>query len=1075
MANGGATSLGFPVKLTKKVKEDYNILSLLSVRASLKAELVPFLTIQIDNKPIYTNTKTISDVNFWDKDTKEKIIIDLESAEMVVGKNGIPSLIEGSVSFKILNQNLLIDPNTFGIRYPEFFELMGMKKIIFGWKGGRDINDSPYYFGEFNEDIIQSKFDAKLSSHQTLDLTLSFASPLTFLQKTSSSILIDAKDITSGSNDLIVITPQGLILNNALLDSSVEGIETLLQKYNSVFLEKGDFTELHNELNLKGATNPLSFLVYIYNDFTFSEKLRNTDSKLIKDSEGEYIIDRTTSNNIAYFSNLYNKNYIISVGLNQTKPGKIATYDNWTSYFNIWVGAHTNLNLNSTKDQFKENENLTAIIPRIFDYSLYIAHPYPVSNVNRFIDENDYNIVNEYEKDTGKSYSYIISNFYNLPLELNYSEDVLEIYKKQNLFGRTSKIYDLYNLFKDSYQSLYLYNSEKFANKLNREDPKAKGDYEITDYFDLPNPLYSEGNEEYHFLKELITNHIDIIKILRQIIFKIKTKELKKIYDIKKAVKEIYNSSKKIIKNLHSIKPINISINQSDSEEHSIDYLSNGLSYFDFCLLCELNYLEKNNLSTSDLTKNVTVYKNYILKLDNSATGSSNFIESVTIVECLKEIASFIDLEQTEDKNLLNSEIKYSALSTTTYKDVVKNKEYTWLEIYKLITLVSEDEQQQINIDNTTESTVLSELNIFYENPRIVLHSLFKFINKKINDAINEDFRVNLTIDNENENGDLIDKNRKNLKQDRNYSFKITKGEKEYEIKLLHNDNKTLGNLLIPLPIVLKILSKKTILQMVEEIRFYFNKFGIHLQYNIHNREKDKIVSIELFDIDLYFDPIMNWGGKWEELKKQSPTKDNILFLEYGTPKSIILSLETTASVNDSLYIAFTPTDELNSIKAAFKTLTFDKIKKDIQLFGTVDSIMKRLFPKFTKKMDSDTYKFYTEEINKYTDMAQFLAQNNTTNDVKNDINYKTDMLKLFNKTGTYPAHLLFSGITINLTIMGLPGLTSFQMIALENVGIFDGIYMIETVKYVIDKKIFKSILTCKMLRPRLKSVQTPR
>jgi len=446
MANGGATSLGFPVKLTKKVKEDYNILSLLSVRASLKAELVPFLTIQIDNKPIYTNTKTISDVNFWDKDTKEKIIIDLESAEMVVGKNGIPSLIEGSVSFKILNQNLLIDPNTFGIRYPEFFELMGMKKIIFGWKGGRDINDSPYYFGEFNEDIIQSKFDAKLSSHQTLDLTLSFASPLTFLQKTSSSILIDAKDITSGSNDLIVITPQGLILNNALLDSSVEGIETLLQKYNSVFLEKGDFTELHNELNLKGATNPLSFLVYIYNDFTFSEKLRNTDSKSIKDSEGEYITDRTTSNNIAYFSNLYNKDYKISVTLNQTKPGKIATYDNWTSYFNIWVGAHTNLNLNSTKDQFKENENLTAIIPRIFDYSLYIAHPYPVSNVNRFIDENDYNIVSEYEKDTGKSYSYAISNFYNLPLELNYSEDVLEIHKKQGLFGRTTKIYDLYNL-----------------------------------------------------------------------------------------------------------------------------------------------------------------------------------------------------------------------------------------------------------------------------------------------------------------------------------------------------------------------------------------------------------------------------------------------------------------------------------------------------------------------------------------------------------------------------------------------------------------------------------------------------
>ena len=118
--------------------------------------------------------------------------------------------------------------------------------------------------------------------------------------------------------------------------------------------------------------------------------------------------------------------------------------------------------------------------------------------------------------------------------------------------------------------------------------------------------------------------------------------------------------------------------------------------------------------------------------------------------------------------------------------------------------------------------------------------------------------------------------------------------------------------------------------------------------------------------------------------------------------------------------------------------------------------------------MNNSSRKLRIKDVNvqdKSTVAANIINENKSLN---NDVEFLTALTQFYSIAGTYPAHLLFAGIPITLKTKGLPGLCSFQVFGLRNAGIYDGIYLIETVDHNIDKSSFDSTINARMLKPRI-------
>jgi len=1096
-------------ELSKDAQENFRTLTGLIKASNSASELIPYIKIYNPDtgKLLYTNNKFFSSPNFNFND----LIIDLIEAEIEVGKSGVPSLIEGTLNFKILNQNKMVNPDR-TLKTPELFALLSNINVSFGWAS---------LYKKFDESCIIRNFNTNYAGNNVMDLTISFGSPLTYLNEVNSALWENLKDTSKLKSE----SDDSTINNNATTD--------LLNN-----------TQINSTLSkLSDNDNPYKFLISVYDNFKFPNK-------------DEMSVNLTTQalnsfHNIDIYELLWKENYhYFSIGfINESKNTSLTFYSGEYNYIDIWYANETNL---STSDRTNNNNNTyqsiqyNAIIPKIFNinnYDKYIRSQLPneltdtdkktlyaienIENNTLSINNDNYTTYISAINDASIDKIYYDTLYFNPNTSIitgNYDQyivNITQITYETGMNGTTPGLYfNIYLTCKDGTTITYK-NNDKFTitsdiiTKLihgysdEQEEVNTIVNNIINDSKTISTKTYNTNihtiytydknntSIERDFIISLIKDHISFIFDLKQIIDKYITLINNKTNFLTDLVKiDIIQSYKKysnnVIKNISElgIKASNIKISRTISRTFSLDpqnvYIvdikqtnNTTLSYIDYAMLAELNNINQvpnNNINNNKLWKKYINSSNITYKKIINKSIIDNFN---SIYQCLNLLVNIIEFNN--KKNISN--INYN----TVYN-------YNWHDIYTVITSKSSTQDkliadqnafiehnkelsQQNDQNNTEKSTFI---NYQTSTNKITLQSIADDLNIKFaksqedNFLVKIDFYASASADvpslstnkhyiikwNENDNSmeDTSNENKNTINLLKKSTLnKNTKNSTPYKIE----------NLRIPTHIYNNILQHSTSLfDLLNRIFKYFNEFNINLMYSVYRETDTKTTIIEIFNIDMISEAVQKWNGDLSFSSVANELKDAFIVFDYNSLNSIILDLTVNAKTQDSLFTTFMPILNKDNLVGIFTYIIKNPSAVTNKVISNIETVYRTVF-----KDNGTNIQNFNGQVKK----LQQYANNNNLSKIINDKFGKDDklttaLIELYMINGSYPAHLLFAGYSISLKILGFNNLASFQVFGLRNSGLSDGLYMIESVKHSIDKTKFETTIEARLLNPRIGS-----
>ena len=540
---------------------------------------------------------------------------------------------------------------------------------------------------------------------------------------------------------------------------------------------------------------------------------------------------------------------------------------------------------------------------------------------------------------------------------------------------------------------------------------------------------------------------------------------------------------------LKSIIPLSVTVSVDDKKQFSLTEKETEINYIDYCILTEINniYNQTNTNIHSD-----DGFKSFIESIHNKPTLKNKGLS--TIYNCLKYIVEqYIEFGiyfyNEPTKTIIVEGKSQTQLATPTQNIKINS----WADIYISLTSRTAEDEKIINM-SAQDKQKIDDYNIYTSYLTTKKFASLEYIANDINDklgkSLNKEGGFGLQIE--------LNDNNPSLPSGRPYAISwsvsgIDTESKENTILLydktipLSNGNPRLKSLKMPYDTYNNIIAdSNSLMQILDSIFAHFRKFNINLAQTMFRFKNqpgyDKGTTyIEIFSIDLIQQALDKWTGNLNFDVVKKDLGDDFLIFDYATKNSIILELQGSTENHDSLFVTFMPLMNEKSLIAFFE-IDVDKISNPDQALLHLKTIYRKLFKtdftdsnvsggakeKLKSILNNSSRKLRIKDVNvqdKSTVAANIINENKSLN---NDVEFLTALTQFYSIAGTYPAHLLFAGIPITLKTKGLPGLCSFQVFGLRNAGIYDGIYLIETVDHNIDKSSFDSTINARMLKPRI-------
>lgn len=1021
----------------KNLKNDYSSLTALVSNPPDINSLVPYIKItDIDsNRILYDTTKWLH--NLIDAD----IVLDLLNMDIEVGKNGYPSLISGSIKFKILNANKFITEDN-DIRIPGLFGLLSYKNVQFGWADPR--------FSFFDEDVIEMKFDTTADTQNTNIITMHIGTPLQYFNKIEHAFISKLKD----SSNLNAKPREKFTLNyNGKTVFSNQTAENIVKK----------------ELNKPyGDISYLKMFDNIMYDFDgkYSYKSYSLTGTVWGIKTVFFFIPLTTDvDSVLGIEHLFARYYSPDQGstLSNSSTGDLYRFDGQHHYTESWYGNFVDFSSFNP-----DNRIYKAIIPRISKYQdiqdnasldLYLLRGKLFDLLNGNPTIYDFSLRE-------------IENAPQLPLFTN-------LYQYESYKGVPT-------IVENEYYRKFLYN-------------KTNSPY-VRNYNFNPDgtPKLSTDNRtiERDRVERLIAKHIQYILELRKIAGDLYTKSTTDAIsplELKLLIRDVYVKLSEDVftdeEYINLMRPIEINVEQYEFKQLSENEFvhpsfripneainrQNDITVVDAVTLLELNYRVRNQFnpfyqkfewitliqSLDDFRKETGEDKNPTPVSPRTGLSQDVSEKLVTIYDCMLFFGTYIN------------------------RWIGKPVPTDWVSAYYAIMVDSEEEKEQIKKqmeeeqekEEPVEELSYDKANLFtaYElKNNLRLKDIVNDLNTKMEEVLEPKYLIQIKIYNGNPN----------LPQDRAYELSWSE-DSERKISILgkYEEGETieypntprLEHLLVPKTLYDNILQdNESLFGILRDIFKHFsNYFNLNLEFSIY-REKGT-TTIEIFCIDLITEAINNWSGNTDFAEITGVLEDKFIAFDYRANNSIITKLSANVQTQDSLFLSFMPAQTEGSLLALFNTAS-DRYKQGKLSDSAIDNLVAVYSKMFKPIQNVSTSQTKFEGM--INNVQQYVKTNKLSTllkekDLLNDIDFLEAVVKFYNASGTYPAHLLFGGYSITLELLGLNGFASFQIVGLRNSGIYDGIYMIEKARHYIDKTTFTTTLDMKLLAPRIRAFST--
>lgn len=1022
----------------RNLKHDYSSLTAMVSDPREINTLVPYIQVtdKDSNRIMYDTTKWLHQLIDAD------IVLDLLNMDIEVGKNGFPSLISGTIKFKILNANKFITPEN-DIRIPGLFGLLSYKNVKFGWAHPKFADSM------FNEDVIEMKFDTTADTQNTNIITMHIGTPLQYFNKIEHAFISKLKD----SSNLNAKPREKFSL-------SYNG-KTLFSDQTSEDIVKNELKKSYGDISyLKMFDN----IMYDFNG-KYSYKSYSLTGTVWGIRTIIFFIPLTTDvDTVLGIENLFSRYYSPDQGsgLSNSSTGDFYRFDGQHHYTESWYGNFVDFSsFNPNSRTYK------AIIPRISKYNFPDTASLDLQNLRT----NLFNLLNG----DSSVFDFSLRQIESSPEISLFSYE----YQNESYKGIPAVV-------ENEYYRKFLYN-------------KSNSPY-VKNYNFNPDgtPNLASGNRtiERERVEKLISKHIQYILELRKIAGDLYTKgttDAINPFELKLLIRDVYTKLSQDVINdadyIYLLKPKNVDVEQYEfkklGETQFIhpsfripsEALSdqNSISIIDVVTLLELNYrtrIQYNPFyqksewitriqSLDDFKKETGDDKNFALVSPRTGLSQAISDKLVTIYDCMLFFGTYIN------------------------KWIGKPAPTDWVSAYYAIMLDSEEEQQKIkkimedeqNKKEPVEESNFDRANVFasYElNNNLRLKDIVKDLNSKLEEVLEPKYLIKIEIN----------KSNPNLPKNRDYEIKWSE-ESERKITILgkydegetveYPDTPRLEHILIPKPFLDSALqNNESLFGILRDIFKHFSThFNLNLEFSIH-REKGTTI-IEIFCVDLITEAIESWSGNTDFAEISGALEDKFIVFDYRARNSIVTKLSANVQTQDSLFLSFMPAQSEGTLLALFKTASdrYGKNKLSDTAMDNLVSVYNKMFkPIQNVSTLSEKFEGVINNVQQYVKTNK-LSTLLKEKDLTNDIEFLEAIVKFYNSSGTYPAHLLFGGYSITLELLGLNGFASFQIVGLRNSGIYDGVYMIEKARHYIDKTTFKTTLEMKLLAPRIRAFST--
>lgn len=1034
----------------KNLQKDYSSLTALMTSPPDINALVPYLKVT-DND----SGRILYDNNRWlHIEDNSDVILDLLNMDIEVGKNGYPSLIAGTIKFKILNANKFITPEN-EIKIPGLFSLLSYKNVQFGWNDPR--------FSLFNEDVMEMKFDTTVDAQNTGIITMHVGSSLNYFNKIEhvfATTLKDTSTINSKNRESTSINYNGKEL------FSNETIKNIID------------SELRQPYNQISYLRMFDNIMYDF-DWNYPYKEYSTDGFL----EVLQILDDIESLN--GIEHLYTQWFSLDSGGLLVKKSPLDSadfyrFDGNHHYTQSWYGNFVDF---SSFDV--NNRKEIAIVPRISKYHGVAGN---ASSEIQSLRNDVYDVLD---------YSMTIYNRNLTKLEKN---NGLDLFK--NPINE-----DSYLAVPDAIEAIYY--KEFLFNKDNSPF--------IKNYNFNPDGTPNLGTDDRTIEKERIEKlskvHIQYILELRKLAGELYSNSNKDITSsqIKLKIREIYNKlSSTIIDDAEFINKI-LKPKEINVENYNYNILDAEYTFWKFLLGEKELEKPKFGIPESDIT-NLSSIKAIdlvtLLELNYRLRNKTNpFYYSplwTTRLQSLDDFSKKIGDDKDIKKNNPNSfelQYFYTSNNLTSIHDCIvylasqinkllgRNVVENWIGSYYTIMIDTDaDIDVKKSMEESKKEEIVNELNTdkielftWYESKnQLRLMDIVADLNIKLDKELTDGYKVKIKIydgvpnlpDRSYEikwNEKLYGTTSKNIPR----KISIMGGFEEGD-RINFTGQNRLEYLLIPKKVYDNIWADSgSFFEFWNKIFAHFRQhFNLNLYFSVYRI--NGITEVEIFCLDLITEAVNSWDGNTDFAEIVGKLQGRFIAFDYRANNSIITSFNASVQTQDSLFLSFMPAQTSKSIISLFEigATKFDTLSKE-----ALDNLEK-IYNKIFKSIKTGNIPVDNNGKSKWNGMLNNIQAYNSNEqlgtllkdgELRSDIEFLEAIVKFYNASGTYPAHLLFGGYSISLELVGINGFASFQLIGLRNSGLYDGIYMIEKAKHYIDKTTFKTTLDCKLLVPRIR------
>lgn len=1034
-------------QIGKNLRNDYRSLTAIATNPPELNSLVPYIKItdKQSNTLLYNNTKWVHTIAGSD------IIVDLLSMDIEVGKNGYPSIISGTVKFKILNANKFITPEN-EIRVPQLFSIMTEKNLKFGWNNAN--------FTRFDEDVLEMKFESSTESQNTGIITMHVGSTLTYFNKVDHVFATNLKDTST-----INTKPR----------------QSFELDYNGkVIFSEEVITNLVDH-ELKKPFGDISYLWMFDNIMYYFDK-EYPYKKYSTEEPSTYPLYLVGTEELYGIKHLYAKWFSVDYGANLVRlrdgdddgENDIYRFSGYHQQTETWYGHFVDFSSFDVADA-KE----LAIIPRI---SLYQ-------------DIQDNETSQELYALRGKLYDTLNaqSNLYPIYLRDLEKSPELELYSD----SIEEPFRAVPNLLENEYYAKFLFSTTNSPFVKNYHFT-PDGQYEIL----------AKGNRtiERERIETLMRVHIQYILELRKLageLYSTNNSELVAL-DIKHRIRDIYNKLSDFIIDdpefIELLKPKELSVQKHNFNTiHNYDFWERFAS--DLGLIEQQHIKPTFGISTPDVRDEssiravdlVTLLElNYRLRSNKPLYFYSS--EWTTFLQSLDDFSKKTEDDEKIKKQKPNDfelQYFYTSNNLTSIHDCIIylatqiNKLYgrsvvqDWEGSYYTIMIeTAEDSQIELAQEEEQEKgEPVSELNAdkeelfswYEERNNLRLIDITTDLNRKLNEGLEPKYQVQLSIYG----------GSPNLVQDREYEIRWD-DESEKKITLItgyeegievSNPNEyRLENILLPKTVYDNMWADSgSLFELLNKIFAHYREhFNLNLSFSVYRHKDTGITEIEIFCLDLLKKAVDTWDGGTDFSQIYGTLGDRFIALDYRANNSIVTKISANTQTQDSLFLAFMPAQSSDSILALFETGAKKKENLPESALDDLQTVFTKVF-KPANDSQIPGYEGMFRQVQQYVKdkkLGTLIEDGN----LKKDIDFLEAILRFYNASGTYPAQLLFGGYSITLELVGLNGFASFQLIGLRNSGIYDGIYMVEKASHHLDKSTFSTKLDCKLLAPRIRA-----